>query len=310
MILQYFLNTYTNLGLNNNPRANRGLYKDYFKRGDTTYIKRENIEYFHAKKTEFFTQYIETGRLLVKYVDFNSEELASAIEVVSTEEPALGGVFIDYFQLIDLPENKAKGKSRRQERKDVCIQLKNVANDTGLPICLAAQFNREVTNLERLHPTKISEAGDIERVVNTLVGLWNNEKPIVLKGITEAEAEAINYKKDTAKNKGNYSESSIYAEILKSRDLSTGGYSFLTLNGKTGKITNPEQGSEYKNRYIRDLLRLESDAGAIITEEAINKRAELLGWKGALLEEALEYFRNRGEKPADNTENNSGLKFE
>jgi hypothetical protein len=132
----------------------------------------------------------------------------------------------------------------------------------------------------------------------------------VEKGITKEEADAINYKKDTAQNKGNYSESSIYAEILKSRDLPTGGYSFLTLNGNTGKITNPEQGSEYKNRYIRDLLRLESDAGAIITEEAINKRAELLGWKGALLEEALEHFRNRGEKPADNTENNSGLKFE
>ena len=32
--------------------------------------------------------------------------------------------------------------------------LKDVAVETGLPIILGAQFNREVVNLLKMHPTK------------------------------------------------------------------------------------------------------------------------------------------------------------
>jgi DNA polymerase III delta prime subunit len=89
----------------------------------------------------------------------------------------------------------------------------------------------------RLHPTNIGEAGDIERIVNTLIGLWNMDKKPVLKGITDAEATEINNKirkrrllEEGAKN--------MYLEILKSRDLPTGSFDFLEFNGNTGKVSN------------------------------------------------------------------------
>ena len=243
-ILQYFLNTYIDINLNNSDKANRRILRDYFKTGSTQFISSHNIEYFNAKKEEFFRDYIETGRILVKYVDYNSQELTTAIEYINKESKDIGGVFIDYFQLLKLPKEK---NSRQEELKQICIALKDTAVRTGLPLILAAQFNREVTNLMRLHPTNIGEAGDIERIVNTLVGLWNMDKKPVLKGITDAEADEINtrisnrrLKEEGAKN--------MYLEILKSRDLPTGSYDFLEFNGNTGKVKNREvdnSGSSY-----------------------------------------------------------------
>jgi len=239
-ILQYFLNTYIDINLNNSDKANRRILRDYFKTGSTQFISSQNIEYFNAQKEEFFRDYIETGRILVKYVDYNSQELTTAIEYINKESKDIGGVFIDYFQLLKLPKEK---KSRQEELKQICIALKDTAVRTGLPLILAAQFNREVTNLERLHPTNIGEAGDIERIVNTLVGLWNMDKKPVLKGITDPEKGEINRKLFSKQISGEGAKN-MYLEILKSRDLPTGSYDFLEFNGNTGKVKNREETPE------------------------------------------------------------------
>lgn len=233
-ILQYFLNTYIDINLNNSDKANRRILRDYFKTGSTQFISSHNLEYFNAKKEEFFTNYIETGRILVKYVDYNSQELTTAIEYINKESKDVGGVFIDYFQLLKLPKEK---NSRQEELKQICMSLKDTAVRTGLPLILAAQFNREVTNLMRLHPTNIGEAGDIERIANLIVGFWNMDKKPVLKGITEAEADEINMRISNRSLKGDGAKN-MYLEILKSRDLPTGSYDFLEFNGNTGKVKN------------------------------------------------------------------------
>jgi replicative DNA helicase len=241
-IIQYFLNTYVNIDLNSSVKTNRRLIKDYFKTGSTQYIATAKREYFEAKKQEFFQTLIETGRILVKYVDYSSEELNLAIRYLHKTEPNLGGVFIDYFQLLNLPGEAKRAErinNRPEEMKMICQRLNRGAGDTGLPVCLAAQFNRDATNLMRLHPTNIGEAGDIERIVNTLVGLWNMDKKTVLKGITEAEADEINLRLQN-RNINGIGEGNMYLEILKSRELPTGTYDFLALNGNTGKIKNRE----------------------------------------------------------------------
>jgi DNA primase catalytic core len=235
-ILQYFLNTYIDVNLNNSEKTNRRVIKDYFKTGSTLFISSQNLEYFNAKKAEFFKTYIETGRILIKDADYNSQEMDLAIRYLHKTEPNIGGVFIDYFQLLNLPQ-KIKKNTRQEELKQICQDLNRVAKNTGLPIILAAQFNREATNLMRLHPTNIGEAGDIERIVNTLVGLWNMDKKPVLKGITEAEVDEINTRIQNRKLKGEGAKN-MYLEILKSRDLPTGSYEFLDFNGNTGKIKN------------------------------------------------------------------------
>jgi DNA primase catalytic core len=238
-ILQYFLNTYIDTNLNSSDKANRRILREYFKTGSTQFISSSNLNYFESKKAEFFRDYIETGRILVKYVDYNSQELTTAIEYINKESRDIGGVFIDYFQLLKLPKEK---NSRQEELKQICMSLKDTAVRTGLPLILAGQFNREVTNLMRLHPTNIGEAGDIERIVNTLVGLWNMDKKPVLKGIADAERDEINERIKKRRLQGEGAKN-MYLEILKSRDLPTGSYDFLEFNGNTGKVKNREESS-------------------------------------------------------------------
>jgi DNA primase catalytic core len=227
IILQYFLNIYINEELNKG--SNRRLIKEYFKTGSIQYITRDKEKLFIEKKQEFFKTYIETGRILIKEVDLTSTELSSAIRYIHKQEPSIGGVFIDYFQLLSLSGETKKGEkinSRQEELKEICKILKNTARDTRLPICLAAQFNREVLNLLDLHPTKLGEAGDIERIANTLIGLWD----LSIEGITTREQVKLIENKTGGVNKG------IYIEILKSRDLPRGGYQILESNGNTGRI--------------------------------------------------------------------------
>ena len=251
-ILQYFLNTYVNISLNSSDKGNRRVLRNYFKTGSTQFFSSKNLEYFNTKKEEFFKTYIETGRILVKYVDYNSKELDLAIRYLHEKEPNIGGVFIDYFQLLNLPGETKRAErinSRQEELKEICQTLKRVAVNTGLPLILAAQFNREVTNLMRLHPTHIGEAGDIERIVNTLIGLWNMDKKPVLKGITEAETDEINTRMYNRKVLGDGAKN-MYLEILKSRDLPTGSYDFLDFDGNTGKIKN--RGDVIIDELIKD----------------------------------------------------------
>jgi len=238
-ILQYILNAYINEPLNNGDFTNRSIIRRYFKsKGkDVNFIKLELIDKFKQKVEEFFSKYIQSGRMAVKYVDYNSYELCTAIEYLNREMENLGGVFIDYFQLLKLPQGKYKSYSSRQEElKQICIDLKDTAVNTGLPLILAAQFNREVTNLERLHPTNISEAGDIERIMHTLVGLWNMNKKPVQKTLTKPEEDRIREKLQSRciTNEDN----TIYVELLKSRTEPTGVYDFLEFDGNTGKIKN------------------------------------------------------------------------
>ena len=243
-ILQYVLNTYMDMDLNNGTykETNRRILKEYFKTGTSSYIHGQAWETFNTKKEAFFKTYIETGRILVKGVDFNSQELDLAIRYLHKQEPNLGGVFIDYFQLLNLPPDVKKAErtnTRQEELKKICQDLNKTAKDTGLPLCLAAQFNREVKNILELHPTNVGEAGDIERIVHTLVGLYDLGKG--QKKYKHNDTEI-----GTAKEKAG--ETGMYIELLKSRDLQTGIYETLDYNGKTGKIKNRQSQQETRQR--------------------------------------------------------------
>ena len=258
-IIQYFLNTYINLDLNSSNKTNRRLIKDHYRTGSTEFISYDKLEYFEAKKEEFFKTYIETGRLLVKYVELNSEELTSAVEYLHQKDSSIGGVFIDYIQLLNLPEGK--DSSRQIELSVICRSLKVSSVATGLPFVLAAQFNRTVQALTRMHPTTIREAGDIEHSANVIVGFWNMQKEAVQHILSTDEKATITDKLFKAKIDGicfpgSYNEF-MYGELLKSREQATGSYSFLELNGNTGKIKNREDViSQYEETIVGDFKKI------------------------------------------------------
>jgi DNA primase catalytic core len=223
-ILINTLNTYLDEEISSN---NRRTLKSYFTTGSTEYIKSQSKDYFTANKDKFFRELIDTRRLNIHYSSYNSDTLIEAIRYLHKNANP-GAIFIDYIQLLNLPEGKYKTYSRQEEIKEICIALKDVAVETGLPIILGAQFNRTVLNQLQLHPTKIGEAGDIERIANLIVGFWNNNfKPIGSEGeLSEIILKGIN------------TQNTIYTTVLKNRGGRVGLEETLTYNGNTGKIKN------------------------------------------------------------------------
>lgn len=222
-ILSLFLNAYIGEDISSN---NRESIKSYFRDGQPTYVSQEKQGFFIRKKEEFFKTLIDTGRLNIFYCDYPIEELADAIRFLK-DKSSIGLVAIDYMQMLKMLQRKSS--QRQEELKEICLMLKNLAIETGLPMLIGAQFNRTVVNEATMSPVAIGEAGDIERAAHTIIGLWNRN----YEGLTEEG----NKGKD---GKLRPKESAIFLEILKGRETGIGHSSVLDLQGNSGKLTNRE----------------------------------------------------------------------
>jgi hypothetical protein len=228
-IVSLFLNTYINEPLSKN---NRESIKSYFRDGDMRYFASEGMarQLFPPKKNEFFETLIENGRLNVFYSELSAQELVAAIHYLKKNSNA-GLVCVDYMQLLKF--GSGNFGSRQEELKQICLMLKDCAVETGLPILLAAQFNRTVVAEADISPTAISEAGDIERVANLMLGFWNrNFEGFSRHGNVDKKGRKI------AK------EPTIYMEIMKGRAIGAGHSEIFEFDGNTGKISNRLKGSQ------------------------------------------------------------------
>lgn len=228
-ILLNTLNTYIDEELSQN---NRKSIKSYFKTGSTEFIGRERRDIFIDQKERFFKELIDNRKLNIHYCNYNSETLIEAIRYLNKHAKPKA-ILIDYIQLLNLPEGKYKTYSRQEEIKQICIALKDLSIETGLPIILGAQFNREVVNHLKVHATNIGEAGDIERIANLIVGIWNCNKTPIIPDNDLKKIDAIN------------TPNTIYTTVLKNRGGKSDIFTNLKFNGNTGKIDNPE----YKNPF-------------------------------------------------------------
>jgi DNA primase catalytic core len=235
-ITQYLLNIYLNKDLNALNNSNRRLIDAYFKTGEVKYLK--GVEGFESKVEEFFNTYIHSGRILIKAVDYTVEELVASMKLLTKRTDKIGGVFLDYFQLIN--SSSERKRERQVELKFICQELNKLAKSSGLPLILGAQFNREVVTPLDLHATKIGEAGDIERILSTLIGIYN----LSHYSIVDADAGEEGNRSGLAKQSKQVNKltkekkEGLFIRLLKSRDLPIGVYTVLDFNGNTGKITN------------------------------------------------------------------------
>lgn len=209
---------------------NRRSIRDVYKTGSLDKVKRGCRDEFVELKTSFYKDLIETGRLSIHYSTYDSDTLIGAIRHLSkTANP--GAICIDYLQLLRVRSGKFKTYSRQEEVKEICMELKEISVETGLPIILGAQFNREVCNPERMSALRIGEAGDIERVANLIVAFWNGNFTPPLNMQTDAERDRIS-------ELGSCEPNQLYATILKNRAGEVGGSAKLRFNGSSGQISN------------------------------------------------------------------------
>jgi len=248
-IIQYLLNIYLrdlNLTISdpNVSTSNRIRLKEYF-RQDSSKMNRSVLNEFELRKNLFFKNYIENGRILIKYVDSDSSTLCQQIRFLSRPEHNIGGIFIDYFQCINPTEGK-RFPSRQEALKSICFELKDIANETGFPVVLACQFNQEVLCPTDVQITRVGEAGDISRIVSELWGLWQMGKDIgrETKGTERAKNEELERKNEELKYRDPFLRG-MYIKVLKSRFVETGSEQVLSFRGLTGKIyPNDEQERE------------------------------------------------------------------
>jgi hypothetical protein len=229
-VLLKTLNTYTGEPISGEKNNRRAIFS-YFKGEGITWIKTEKREHFEKSRKAFFSELVETGRLAIHYSDLSAEELCDAIRYLHKEDK-VGAVFIDYFQLLSLKDEKGK-LSRQEQLKQICLLLKAVAVDTGLPIILGAQFTREVTNPFKMHPTRIGEAGDIERIVALLVGMWNTNFELTTSGANKASQDEIDRWNARHDIRGG---GQLFLKVLKYRDGEVNKEAVLDFKGNEGVI--------------------------------------------------------------------------
>lgn len=232
-ILQYLLNIYLeDLTLapidpdtQRPTKGNRKMIREYFTHNKSLKnIDPKVVNDYNLRKNLFFNTYIETGRILIKYIDSDVSSLCNQLRYVSSR--GIGGVFVDYMQFIP-KDPRSKAPTRQEELKQICISLKDTANETGLPIVLACQFNREVLTPLDLHASKIGEAGDIERIMSEIYGIWDLSKGVGRR-VADSETQEIESLKRLSENlrfdkRGNETGlSGLYIKILKGRDIPTG----------------------------------------------------------------------------------------
>jgi len=196
--------------------------------GDNKYLG-NHLKQFENQKDYFFNSFIDTNRLNIHNVSYGSNELINFIYYLN-RSVNMGAVYIDYIQ--SLKVDKGRFNTRQEELKKICLDLKDLAVETGLPIILGAQFNREVTSPLLLHPTKIREAGDIEHIANLIIGFWNNNFKAFNPSITD--------QKEIETNELCKGDDTLYLKVLKNREGITGLEESLEFNGNTGKISNKE----------------------------------------------------------------------
>jgi replicative DNA helicase len=235
-ITRNMLNTFAAVPLGaNNRRIIEGLLS-----GSGDYVRREHREADlreYRAKEQAFKEILNSGRLVIHYTDLTSEGITELISYLHSRQQ-IGGIFIDYMQLLRRSrETGVKYSQRQQELKDVCRDLMHAAVETGLPIVLGAQFNREANHPLDLHTSKIGEAGDIERQANLVLGLWDNNKK-------KLDVERKLEKEMKAKPAELFLEDTMYVTILKNRAGITGEEASFPYNGNLGKIYPKQEPSK------------------------------------------------------------------
>lgn len=156
-----------------NSSNNLRAISHFYRTGEDKFIYTDKKEIFKQKRASFISKYITSGKMRIYYEDFDCAEMIEAIKYLSTQVK-IKAVFVDYIQLLNSIEYRAKRMVRTEELKEMCKDLKNLAVGYDIPIVVAAQLNREAKSPIDMHSQNIAEAADLERIANKIILLWNS----------------------------------------------------------------------------------------------------------------------------------------
>lgn len=186
-------------------------------------------------------------------IDAVVSNVAAQVEAWRSDGVDVGGIFVDYLQLLHYPALHAH--SRTDEVKGICDRLNDMAKATKLPVILAAQFNRDATKaggdtLDGVELANIGESSGIENIAEDVYLVWQTDKiKPDSKQYMQGSGENIHFKLQPfqyrsrrcfadAQDSSTLRKGYLYIENLKARDYATGGYCLLPFNGAAGAVTS------------------------------------------------------------------------
>ena len=192
-------------------------------------------------------------RLKLVHTEGSAESIAANIKRFVEQEQAenveIGGVFVDYMQLLTSDNNSF---SRHDELKDVCKALKDCAARTELPVIIAAQLNRDTlkNGLDSVSVANIGEGADIERIAHDIYMIWQVDKTkrdnyIEVKEKDGKQTEKFKpqgdrsrriFTKADALSVPDLKRGHLYIEQMKARDGKTDGWGLFPFDGEQGRI--------------------------------------------------------------------------
>ena len=188
------------------------------------------------------------GRLRVVYEpEWTVEDVDRYLKSVAGAVPKIGGVFVDYLQLVAGPRD-LRYESRDHEISTAAKHLKRTAVEIAAPMVVAAQISREVAwAVDYIPGTSLED----ERVLREIIkrrpqlhhvgeGGGDQEADLVL-GILNFRAELV---------------SAAEAEGINPEQLATSGdanpFEILVLKNRYGRLVTAPMVIELKSGYIRD----------------------------------------------------------
>jgi hypothetical protein len=180
-------------------------------------------------------------------IDAVANNVAAQVEAWRNAGVEVGGIFVDYLQLLHYPALHAH--SRTDEVKGICDRLNDMAKATKLPVILAAQFNRDATKaggdtLDGVELANIGESSGIENIAEDVYLVWQTDKiKPESRQYTDSKGmfslQRYQYRSRRCfESPDDAAKGHLYIENLKARDYATGGYCLLPYNGAAGAITS------------------------------------------------------------------------
>jgi len=194
-----------------------------------------------AKKSnyEFIKQYIRAGRTDIPSIEIAKDKLRELIDrdririidknysveslhsllVSLNGKEQIGAVLIDYIQRMNTTR---KTQDKRTEIAHISDQVLQIAKETGLPIILGAQLNREASDGPSL--TNLKEAGNLEEDANTVISVYCPKRE-------EEERERAE----------SFTDVDLDITVLKNREGAVNVKTTLSWSRHTGVIKDKEQ---------------------------------------------------------------------
>jgi replicative DNA helicase len=148
-------------GVNVPKPTNYEYLKSYIKAGRT------DIKQIEEGKRQL-KELIDSERIKVIDRNYSVEDLSKLIAYLNKKE-RIGSIFIDYIQRMN---TERKTQDKRTEIAHISDQVLQIAKESGLPIILGAQFNRNTDRVGNSRLENLKEAGNLEEDANTVISVY------------------------------------------------------------------------------------------------------------------------------------------